>query len=583
MSVSKYLLISVFLIGLVSCKNSTDTPESILHIRLKKDPDRLNPLLFPNPVAREVYQYIYVPLADYNPASLQLEPVLIQQMPEEIAIDTGIYKGGIAFDIEFREDARWDNGSPVTANDYIFTLKAINLPMTDAGKYRSFTENITDIIPDPSDTRKCRVIFDKDYMLALETCTNLELYPQYFFDSLNILGAYPYNKFTDKNKKQLQEDKTLQGFAESFNSTVYSRDKISGAGPYRFVSWTADQNIVLEKKPDYWAKKTSISNLEQGPDKIIFHVIVDEITALAQLKSGNIDVMNEVSSDAYNDLENDPVMKQKLQFFHPSLTKQYYILINNDDEILKDIHVRKALAHLIDTDNIINKFEHGKAVRTTGPVHPLKATNNSSLKPVAFDIEMAKNLLVSSGWSDSDRDGILDKMVQGKKQNLEIEILITGQELGKNIALLLQENARKAGIAIKITEKDMKLIRSEHVRTRKYQLIPSILSQDVQIWDDLSRWNSANNTPDGANDIAYKNAETDQLIDKIPSTKNANERIELYKKIQQLIYDDQACIFLYAPEERIIISGKWKASATSKRPGYMANTFQYTGSTVPNQ
>lgn len=574
----QYYILSILFIGsFLSCKNQPVNTESTIHIRLKKDPDRLHPLVFPNPIAREVYQYIHVSPADYNPNTLQLEPILIKEVPREMVIDTGMYAGGIAFDIEFKEDARWDNGSPITSKDYIFTMKAINLPLTDAGNYRSFTENITDIIADPNNERKCTIIFDHAYMLALETAVNIELYPQYFYDSLNILGSYTFKDFNAKDAEAIKKDSMLQQFATSFNSGVFSRDKISGAGPYQFVSWTADQHIVLQKKENYWASNSTIPSLMQGPDKMIFHIIPDEVTALAQLRTGNIDIINEVSTAAYTELENNRDLSPKFSFFHPALIKQYFILLNNNDAILQDIHVRKALAHLVDIQSIINNFENGKAIQSVGPIHPLKRTFNTELAPIIFNIDTAKALLEAAGWIDYDNDGFREMESPTKMTKLQIEILITGQELGRNIAILLQENARKAGIDLKITEKDMKLIRAENVRTRKFQMIPSILSQDLQMWDDMSRWHSSNNTPEGNNEIGYNNAEVDALLDQIPETKDEQQRIAIYKKIQEHIYQDQACIFLYAPEERLIISNTWKASATPKRPGYLANTFQYVG------
>jgi len=70
------------------------------------------------------------------------------------------------------------------------------------------------------------------------------------------------------------------------------------------------------------------------------------------------------------------------------------------------------------------------------------------------------------------------------------------------------------------------------------------------------------------------------MIDQIIHTKNDDQRMELYKKIQSAIYEDQPVIFMYAPEERIIISKKWTSSATVKRPGYLANTFKYSGAGI---
>lgn len=197
-----------------------------------------------------------------------------------------------------------------------------------------------------------------------------------------------------------------------------------------------------------------------------------------------------------------------------------------------------------------------------------------------FDIEKARALLAESGWKDSNNDDILDKEISGSRKDLSLEVLISGQELGKKIAILLQESASKVGINIKISEKDFKIIRTEYIKTRKYQLVPTIISQDLQQWDDMSKWHSDNDTPDGSNDMSYRNPITDKLINEIVTTKDDTQRTELYKKIQQQIYEDQPVVFLYAPEERIIVSKKWSSSATVKRPGYLANTFKYTGAGI---
>lgn len=580
MNTIKVSLLAIIVSFIFACKTDPKIQENVIHIRIKKDPERINPLIFPNPTAREIYQYIHLPMADYDPNTLTLSPLLIKEIPTEMAIDTGKYKGGIAFDIEFIAEAKWDNGAPITGDDFLFTLKAINLPSTNAGKYRDFTKHISEIIVDPANKKKFRVIFAEDYMLALETAINLEVYPKYFYDSLDVLGKYEFHDFTEKNADKLNADSTLVKFASQFNSNTYSRDKINGSGPYRFVSWTADQNIILEKKPNYWAKAKNQPLLQQGPDKMVFHIIPDEVTAVTQLKAGSIDLINEISGDYYENLEQDPAINQYFSFYHPALMKQYYILLNNGDFKLKDVRVRKALAHLVDNDNIIKNIEKNKGTKSVSPIHPLKKTFNASLTPIEFDIEKAKTLLADAGWSDGDGNGILDRKVGGKSEELELELLISGHELGKKIAIILQENATKAGIKIKITEKDFKLIRAEHIKTRKYQLIPSVLSQDLQAWDDLSKWHSENDIPDGSNETSYRNPEVDKMIDQIIHTKNDDQRMELYKKIQSAIYEDQPVIFMYAPEERIIISKKWTSSATVKRPGYLANTFKYSGAGI---
>lgn len=575
MSRISFALICVIFVSFLSCKNDRKYEEQTINIRLKKDPERINPLLFPNPTAREVYQYLHLPLADFDPVSLELSPILIKSIPEEMPIDTGMYKGGLSFNIEILEDAKWDNGSPITAEDYIFTVKAINLPLTNAAKYRELTKNISDVKIDPKNPKKFTVIFANDYMLALETAINIEIYPKYYYDQQNVLDGFKISDLVETNEEKLAADSILVKFAEAFNGNDFSRDKLSGSGPYAIQSWVSDQSVILVKKDDYWAKNLNVPILTQGPDKMIFHIIPDELSAVTQLKAGTIDIINEISAENYQALNKDPLLIDKFSFYHPSLIKYYLINVNNGNPKLSDKNVRKALAHLIDIENIITNIEKGMAVRVVGPIHPVKKTHNKTLTPVSFDIAQAQKLLLESGWKDSNGNGTIDKTLNGKLTELELDILISGQELGKQLSLILQQNAAKVGIKINITQKEFKQIRAENLKTRNYDLVPSVVSQDVQTWDELKNdWHTSNDTPDGSNYTSYRNVEVDKLIDRILVTKNDNERIKLYQDIQELIYEDQPAIFLYAPEEKIVVSKKWISSSTVKRPGYMANTFQ---------
>src|SRR5690606_21949430 len=204
-----------------------------------------------------------------------------------------------------------------------------------------------------------------------------------------------------------------------------------------------------------------------------------------------------------------------------------------------------------------------------------------SLKPVEFDLEKAKSLLGSAGWTDTDKDGILDKVIDRKKRDLVLDIYVSGQELGNQVALLLQQNAGKAGIKINIVEKEFKQIRAEHIKTRNYHLIPSVVSTDLNAWDELrSRYHSLSDNPGGANDGSYHNPEADLLLDRIPAESNEEKRMDMYLQLQKIIYEDQPMIYLYVPTERIIVNKIWRAHASMKRPGYAVNTFEMTGKRV---
>lgn len=560
-----------------SCKQEVIEENDEIHIRLKKDPERLHPLIFPNPLAREVYQYIHLPLADFHPEDLSFSPVLIKAIPVKTPVTEGKWKGGVRFDIEILEDAVWENNSPVTGNDVLFTVKSVMLPMTNAARYRESMQYIADVEIDPENQKKCSIILSEDHMSALEISLNFEIYPAYFYDKTQRLSTLDLTRLKEDTSyvSEVMQDTSYIQFSEAFNGQNYSSSLISGAGPYSFVSWESDQYIILEKKQDYWGNKHPFPSLKQNPDKIVFSIIPDELSAILQLKEGKIDVMNEVSSDAFEELKNDTQYASRFHFFTPQLNKYYCILMNNSDPKLQDPKIRKALNHLLDVDKIVQSLESGHGKRLFSPVHPNKPYYLQSLTPVSFDISMAGKLIKEAGWSDSNQNGVADKLIDNTLQELKLDIYITGQELGKRVALLLQENAAKAGIEINIVEKDMKLIRAENIKTRSYHLIPTVISYDHNLWDDLKpRWHSTSDSPTGANDISYHNDEADRLLDEILQEENPSKRTLLYHKLQKIIYDDYPVIFMYVPMERIIVGKNWNAKASMKRPGYAVNAFE---------
>lgn len=107
-------------------------------------------------------------------------------------------------------------------------------------------------------------------------------------------------------------------------------------------------------------------------------------------------------------------------------------------------------------------------------------------------------------------------------------------------------------------------------------MVPAVISQDIIAWDDLNKWHSDNDTPDGSNEMSYRNNVTDDMIDRILVTKDVNERIGLYKKFRNK-YITISLLFFFMRRKKNCDQQKWNSSATAKRPGYVANTFTLSG------
>ena len=573
----KYPVFILLAILLFSCKGDPPKIEldNTLDIAIRKEPKMLNPFLNPTSAAREVYQYIYLPMADFDPVTYELKPILIKSIPEAQEVVDGPFAGGTKYTIEFKDEAKWDDGSPITGNDLLFSIKAIKHPGTNAGTNRNYLKRVSDVVVDPSNERKVDVYFKEYYILAKEAAVTLQVYPRYVYDASNALDAVSIQELSGPNAQKIVESNPkLTAFANEFNSVKFSRETLISSGPYKFKEWISNQSIILEKKENYWAEGSDIPALQAFPEKIVFHVIPDETSAITQLKEGNIDLKMNVSSEAFLDLKENETYTDQFQFLTQVLMKFYYIAINNSKPELSDPDIRRALAKLNDVPKLIEILENGLGNQTVGIFNSKKPYYNTSLKPIDLDIEGAKAIFEKEGWSDTNNDGSIDKLFKGKRIEMDLDIYITGSELSNNVALLLQENAKKAGVKINIITKTYAEVKRDNIKTRDYDLVPLVLSQTLVLDDPYGKWHSDNDDPAFANDVSYNSKKADDLINKIRSARDDESRNNYYKELQEVMYNDQPVIFLYSPVERIVLSNKWVGTSTLKRPGYMGNMFR---------
>lgn len=546
-----------------SCQNdkateSTSTSIDEVSIRLAKEPGQISPFFAPTTIGRHVYQYVFLPLADYHPETLELYPILIKEIPKGYSHTLEDGRIAMAFDIEFKEDAQWSDGHPVTAEDYKFTINMVKHPLTKAIKWQQLMTNIYDIKVDKNNSKKMTVYCNPDYMLGLEVVITSYLLPEHIYDSASQLDL---------------TDTTQTVLMDKISASINERKEIIQVGPYVISDEATDEYIILSKKTDYWgANYPDNPFLQSNPNKIIFKVVPDELTATTMAKDGQLDLVELKSSATFLDLRDNH--SDKFTFHTPQLMFFYYIAINNTSPKVNDKNVRRALAHLMDVDDAIQTLDKGLGVRNTGPFHPTKPYYNHKLKPIELNIEKAKTLLDESGWIDTDGDNIRDKVINGKKTQLILDFVITGSALSKNIVLLYQEGAAKAGVGINIISKANSLMQKEHINVLKYDMAALAKGFDASPDDPYSAWHSDNADPGGTNKTGYRNPISDDLIETIRNSSDANNRKGNYLKLQEKIYEDQPMIFLYSPLMKFVINNKIAATTTSKRPGYLANTFK---------
>ncbi len=554
-------------IFIVACKQDAPPPSrDNINILLPADPERINPVYDSRSIGREVYQYIYVPVGDFHPTTLELFPILLKSLP----IQQTDGQGKSYFDIELIADAKWHDGQSISAADYAFTIKSVLLKLTSPRSWKSTLANIQDIKLDQNNPNMIRVYANAEYMLAKEMVSTIFLLPKHRYKNNTVLDNISLDEI-----KQIEDASTIEGlseFVEDFNDARHYTTDILGNGPYKLDSWETDQSLTISKLENFWGDNYKNNPfLESNVSKMNFKIIADEMTAITALKDGALDVVKGLPAVNFENLKKE---FPSANYLNSPSTRYYYIAINNQNPLLSDAKTRKALAKLVDVNGMIENIEYGYGTALTGPIHPNKEAYNENLSDKIYNIDEAKSLLEDSGWTDSNNNDIVDRLINGKVEDLELELLITGGELGQKVALLFQEEAAKAGVKINIVTKDIRRMRTENIYTYDYDMAALAEGQDIVPLDPYRRWHSDNIKEKGSNLSAFNSDKADELIEKIRNENDTKKREKLFEDFHKVIYDEQPVIFLFSPTQKLIVSSDFEASVTAKRPGYLANTFK---------
>jgi len=572
----RLLLPAVVLFSLLftACQNAAVeevAKESVVKVRISGDPENLNFILSTDASATEIFRYLSIPMANFDPVTYKMTPTLIKQLPIITEMTDGEYKGQIAYDFEILEEAVWDDGSPITAEDFLFTIKAVLNPnyTTPHGYTTGF---INHFIIDSENPKKFRV-YGRKYIIGAAVISNFEAMPKHVYDPSGLLDNFTIEELKDKeNKEKLAEDETLKAFATKFQSPYHLNniEGISYAGPYKLEKWTNGQEIVLTKKKNWWGEKLvdRYPLLKANPDKIIYKVVRDINSAISLAKNGELDVIGKIPWSTFVPLKEDKLITDQFTFHTPTKILYRYIALNNNNPKLADKRVRQALDHLFNREEIFNSVYFGSKTPTIGPVHPTKPYYNKNLKVRAFDANKAKALLKEAGWTDSNGDGIVDKIIDGEKVEMNIELIYGGgYEDYANMSEIFKSNAIKAGVNLIPKTVDSQLY-FKRLKAREFEAMISA-SDWYPLHKDLA---NTFHTRGSQNYSSFSNEEADALIMKLRSTIDETQLPEGYLRMQEIIHEEAPSIFINTGSDRIIVNKKFKnVRVTSVKPHVFIN------------
>lgn len=480
------------------------------------DASILNPILGSDSASSDIYGMLFPGLFGQNPVTGELEP----GGPGVAATSWDVSDDGLEWTFHLRDDMVWSDGEAVDANDFKYTYDAIASDLVETPR-KSNVEQIESI--DVIDPYTVKVTF-KDVKC----------------DGLNDLGL-----------GWLPSHLYAADFSDIMDSPLNQEPTVS-AGPFVFQSWTRDDNTILVRNDSY---------VDGAPymDGMIYRIVPDPGARLAQLQSGEVDVIG-VQPEQLGAVEGDP----NLKIFNFKDDGYTYIALNQanpenpqpgQDEdgnlieqdphpILGDHEVRLAMAHALDYQSIIDNVYLGQGYPMASNVLPaVEWAYDPSIQPYAYDPELAAQILEDDGWVDTDGDGVREK--DGKTLSLSL-LTNAGNTTREDMGVLVQDQLNAIGFDIDFQAIDFGTMVGEMLNQTFDMVIIGWTGLGSDPNDDAF-WHTRFDTPEsGFNFVSYQNPRVNELLEEGVSVPGCSteERAPYYKEIQQIIHDDIPYIFV---------------------------------------
>jgi peptide/nickel transport system substrate-binding protein len=433
-------------------------------------------------------------LVQYD-ADLDLVPML--------ATSWDVSPDGLTVSFELRRDVRWHDGSRVTADDVVFSVAKARDPSALERSYLSQFEDLVSL--EALGEHRVRAVYSEPYADFLEAWT------------LPIIPAH------------------LAGIEEDLLAGEFARNPV-GCGPFRFVRYEEDIELVLEANPDYWMGRPAL-------DGIRFEIVPNERTAYQALLRGDVDFMG-APPDIWREAlaSEDASHLGKLVFERMMV---WYIAWNlsGGDPLFDDAGVRRAMMLALDREPFIEKVLDGLGLPATTTYHPSSPWAAPDLEPIGYDPDAARRLLEEAGWIDRDGDGIRDR--EGRRFSFTLLAARSSQEINARIVAWVQQSLREVGVEMEIEILEWGAFR-ERRGAGRFDAIASTLGF-TPIADQSELYHSSAREA-GFNFFGLDDPTVDALLERGRVTFDPEARAEIYHELQRRLDEIQpiAAVFHFS-------------------------------------
>ncbi|MFT3959863.1 ABC transporter substrate-binding protein [Propionivibrio sp.] len=424
---------------------------------------------------------IYDGLVSYD-NDLKPEPQLAERW--EVA------KNGLSITFHLRKDVKWHDGQRFTSADVKWSVE--NVWKTVHPRNKALLTNLIQV--DTPDSATAILRFSKPSLALLSTLNSWggPILPRHLYENTDILSN-PYN------------------------------NKPVGTGPFVFKEWVRGSHITLERNSNYWDKGKPYL------DRIIFKVVPDAGTRAVLLETGEAQyaVFSPVPPKEAQRLRESgkvAIETNGYQWSSPVL----YLDYNLNNTYLKDVRVRRAIAHAVDLDALgkVVWYGYGKPPVSVVP-SSLKQFHDASVPRYPFDPKKAEALLDEAGYP---------RNAEGVRFSISDDFLPYGEDY-RRTAEFLKQSLKRVGIDVELRSQDTASFTRRVYGDRDFDTSISwnISTPDPQIGLTRMYWSGwiGKNVP-WTNASGYNNPEVDRIIEQAQGAPTQSERAALFKRFQQI-------------------------------------------------
>lgn len=414
--------------------------------------------------------------------------------------------------VTLRDDLFWTDGKPVTAHDVEFTYRTV---LATRNPHQTMALGLRAVKAYDDHTL---VYFQKAALATNHLHLSWPILPSHVYEPLLAL------------------DPTL----EKHPDCVKANTQPVTCGPYRVVSWDRGQSLVLERRPE-WSEDASGKLIRARPHfkTVRFKLLPQPSSALLAFKAGEVDDVELLSEQWLNETGDDAFRARGVKVRGDKWSNGYIgwnLRSQPPNPFFVDGRVRLAMGFAVDYDHVMDDIFHGLATPGTGLFHPRSPWAAPGLEPPRYDLDRAEQLLEEAGWTDSDADGVRDKLVGGARVPFEFDLSYPSQgQSGRRIAENLQLNLRKIGVRCHLKALEWSAFNDE-LRARRLQAFVMAMVTGADPDTTKNLWSTAAlEESGGRNYCGFSNARVDELFEKGSHEFDPAARRKIYQEIERRI------------------------------------------------